>query len=167
MSTYKEHLLLNLQREILLLKRLTAIIREKDLDFRPMEKVRSTRELMQYLSGIGANMMRAFTEDLSAEARQKMREYTTTATLDNIQLRLDEQWAAIEHAMSLITEEDLLSREVELPWKEKMALGAAIMHAPLRWLATYRMQLFIQLKMSGHDELGTADAWVMKMEAVD
>lgn len=164
MSTYKQHLLLNFEREILLLKRLTAVIQEKDLDFRPMEKVRSTRELMQYLSGIGANMMRAFTEDIPAEARQKMREYTATANLENIHERLEEQWAAIQHAMSTVTDEDLFSREVELPWKERMALGAAIMHAPLRWLATYRMQLFIQLKMSGHDELGTADAWIMKME---
>ena len=55
---YKQHLLQNIEREILLLKQLSKVIGEKDLDYRPVEKVRSTMELMQYLSSIGSTMMR-------------------------------------------------------------------------------------------------------------
>lgn len=166
MSSYKEHLLINLEKEIVLLKRLAAEVGQNDLAFRPAEKMRSTEELLRYVAGVAAYMLRWFTEDLTPEAREKIREYNKTLDLENVQQRLDEQWATIQHVMDGITEEDLLVKEVTLPWKEKMVLGAAIMHAPLRWLTTYRMQLFMYLKMNGHEELGTADAWVTKIADV-
>jgi hypothetical protein len=52
-----------------------------------------------------------------------------------------------------------MQKEVEMPWKGKMPLGAAIINAPVKWLTTYRMQLFLYLKMNGRPELATGDAW--------
>ena len=158
---YKQHLLFNLEREIILLKQLAVFIEEKDLDYRPNEKVRSTYELMQYLSGIGSIMMRRFVKnDVTPEEREKIMAYRNTLTLGNFQERLDEQWEQIKMYMGEITDEELLTKEIELPWKEKMVLGAAIINTPIKWLAAYRMELFLYLKMNGKSTIGTKDAWV-------
>jgi hypothetical protein len=162
---YKEHLYHNLEREIVLLKQLAKTIEEKDLDFRPHEKSRSNIELMRYLSGLGANMLRWFIDnDLTPEEWLKIREHQKTLTIENFPARLDEQLVTIKRYMDAVTEEELLTKEITLPSKEKMMLGTAIMNAPIKWLATYRMQLFVNLKLNGHDTLTSKEAWSV-MEA--
>lgn len=159
---YKHQLLQNLQREIFLLKQLAPLIEERDLDFRPAEKMRSTMELMQYLSGIGATMLRWFViNDLTPEEWVKIREYRKSLTLENFKDRLDEQMEDIVKYMNMINEEDLVKVEVTLPSKEKMVLGTAIINAPIKWLAAYRMQLFMYLKMNGRSEISTREAWTV------
>lgn len=159
---YKEHLYQNLEREIVLLKQLANIIEEKDLEFRPLEKSRSNLELMRYLSGLGANMLRWFIDnDLTPEEWVKIREHQKTLTLENFPARLDEQLATIRRYMDGITEEELLTKVVTLPSKETMVLGMAIMNAPVKWLASYRLQLFVNLKLNGHEQLGTKEAWTV------
>ena len=114
---YKQQLLDSLQREIFLLKQIAPLIEEKDLDYRPVEKMRSTIELMQYLSGIGAVMLRWFVKnDLNPEEWGKIREYRKTLTRENFKERLDEQMEQIVKYMDMISEEDLFKKEVELPW---------------------------------------------------
>jgi hypothetical protein len=163
MSSYKEHLLLNLERELVLLKQLAPFIEEKDLEFRTNDKSRNTIELMRYLSGIGGVMMRwLIVNDLTKEEREKIAAYRATLTIENFAARLDEQIVWIKGYMDQVTEDDLLNKIVELPNKETMPLGAAIINAPIKWLASYRMQLFLHLKMNGRAELNTADAWRVK-----
>lgn len=160
---YKKHLLQNIEREITLLKELATKIEEKDLQFRPAEKVRSVYELMQYLSGVGGVMFRwMIKNDITPEDRLKIAEYRKTLTLENFPERLDDELRIMKMYLSEISDEELMTKEVELPWKEKMVLGAAIINCPIKWLATYRMELFICLKMNGHEYLATKDAWVPK-----
>lgn len=159
---FKQHLIQNLQREIFLLKQLAPLIEEKDLDFRPAEKMRNTLELMQYLSGVGATMLRWFVKnDLTPEEWVKIREHRKTLTRENFKDRLDQQMEEILMYMNMITEEDLNKMEVELPSKEKMILGTAIINAPIKWLAAYRYQLFTYLKMNGRPDLSTREAWTV------
>jgi hypothetical protein len=159
---YKQHLLQNLQREIFLLKQLAPMIEERDLDFRPVEKMRSTLELMQYLTTIGASMLRLFVKnDLTPEEWVKIREYRKGVTRENFKERLDEQMQDILMYMDQVSEEDLNKKEVELPSKEKMILGTAIINAPIKWLAVYRMQLFMYLKMNGRQDISTKEAWTI------
>jgi len=159
---YKQHLLQNMEREIILLKQLSVAIEEKDLDFRPVEKVRSTHELMMYLSGIASTMLRWFLKnDLTPEEFAKIREYRKGVTIENFKERLDVELQNIRNWMDSISEEDLLTMEVELPWKEKMVLGAAIINCPIKWLATYRKELFLYLKMNGRHEFSTKEAWTI------
>jgi hypothetical protein len=157
---YKEHLLQNIEREYHLLKRLAVMIEEKDLDFRQAEKLRSTKELMQYLSGIGSYMFRwMLFNDITPEERLKIMEYRASVTVQNFPQRIDEQVAIIRKYMDEISDEELLKRKVTLPWKEEMTLGAAIINAPVKWLAVYRMELFRNLKLSGNREISTRHAW--------
>lgn len=159
---YKQHLLQNIEREITLLKQLTPFIEEKDLAFRPVEKVRSTFELMQYLSTIGTYMMRHMLKnDINDEARQQYKEYRSTLTRANFNERLDKQLEEIKTYFSEISEEDLLLKEVSLPTREVLPLGAAIINAPIKWLTAYRMELFVYLKLNGHLELSTKEAWTI------
>lgn len=159
---YKEHLLLNMSRELMLLKQLGNFIKEEDLQFRPNEKVRSTYELMQYLSTIGSYMMRWLVKnDIDEDVRAQIREYRSTLTIQNFNERIDRQWEEIQAYMALVSEEDLMLKQANLPTKETMALGAAIIHAPIKWLAAYRMELFVYLKMNGHTELSTREAWTL------
>ena len=159
---YKQHLFQNMEREIVLLKQLSKVIEEKDLEFRPQEKLRSVIELMRYLSTIGAVMLRWFIDnDLTPEEWAKIRERQKTVTIHNFAERLDEQLAAIRQYMDRISEEDLLTKEVALPSKEKMVLGSAIINAPIKWLAAYRKELFVYLKLNGHTEMSTKEAWTV------
>ncbi len=159
---YKQQLLQNLQREVFLLKQLAPFIEERDLDFRPAEKMRSTLEIMQYVAGIGANMMRWFTKnDLTPEEWAKIREQRKNINRENFKEYLDRQMKDIVMYMDMITEEDLYKKEVELPSKEKMVLGTAIINAPIKWLAAYRYQIFTYLKMTARSELSTKEAWTV------
>ena len=138
------------------------MIEERDLDFRPTEKMRSTLELMQYLSTIGASMLRLFVKnDLTPEEWTKIREYRKGVTRENFKERLDGQMQDILMYMDQVSEEDLNKKEVELPSKEKMILGTAIINAPIKWLAVYRMQLFMYLKMNGRNDISTKEAWTV------
>jgi hypothetical protein len=159
---YKQHLLFNLKREIDLIRQIAPLIKEKDLDYRPYEKARSTYQLMQYVSHIGGNMLRWFIDnDLNADEWAEIRENYNTLTINNFSTHLDAQIAMIEKYMDGITEEDLLTKEVEMPWKEKMVLGAAIINAPIKWLCAYRKELFIYLKMNGNTDISTKEAWTI------
>lgn len=138
------------------------MIEERDLDFRPAEKMRSTLELMQYLTTIGASMLRLFVKnDLTPDEWNRIREYRKGVTRENFKERLDAQMEEIVAYMHSITEEELNTKEVELPSKEKMILGTAIINAPVKWLAVYRMQLFMYLKMNGRHGIGTKEAWTI------
>ncbi len=157
---YKQHLLQNIEREYKLLKQLIPLIEEKDLNFKPTDKVRTTMELMQYLSTIGATMLRWFlVNDLTKEEFLKIRAYRETLTLKDFGSRLDKQLEEIKNYFDTFSEEDLLTKEIELPWKEKMILGTAIINCPIKWLATYRMELFLYLKINGRPEISTKEAW--------
>jgi hypothetical protein len=58
-----------------------------------------------------------------------------------------------------LSEEELASREVALPWGDKMTLGAALVAMPHSFMTAYRMQLFLYLKQAGLTHLTTYEAW--------
>jgi hypothetical protein len=158
---YKQHLLQNIEREITLLKRLATFIEEKDLNFHPGEKVRTTHELMIYLSYIGElSVYWMLNKDMMPEERKAIRESNMHVTIADFPARLDKQWHAIQELFKNISDEDLLNSESEMPWKEKMPLGSALLNSAVKFLTTYRMQLFLNLKLNGRPELSTKEAWV-------
>ncbi len=46
-----------------------------------------------------------------------------------------------------------------LPNKQELILGAALVNFPLKFLAAYRMQLFLYLKSTLTEELTTMNCW--------
>ena len=158
---YKEHLLQNIEREIVLLKRLANMIEEKDLDYRTGEKLRSTHELMVYLCYIGELAVYwTINQDMTPEQRKAMRESNMNVTAADFESRLDKQWHNIQELFKNITDEQLMTQQAEMPWKEKMPLGSAIINSCIKFLTSYRMQLFNHLKLNGRPEISTKEAWV-------
>jgi hypothetical protein len=156
---YKQHLLRAIEREIYLAKQLAPFIDESKLDFRLSEKTRSLLETMQYLSTIGSVMMQFYDSGMTKEDWANTAEKNKSVTLQNFAARMDEQQKIIQSYFEKISDDDLLNKEVELFWKEKMPLGLAIMQGPVKWLTTYRMELFKLVKLSGKPEISTKEAW--------
>ncbi|MCC7159475.1 MAG: hypothetical protein IT281_08055 [Ignavibacteria bacterium] len=59
----------------------------------------------------------------------------------------------------MFADEDLLSKTVLIPWREKMPLGQAIIETSLKWLTGYKMQLYLYLRMNKL-EVDTGDCWI-------
>jgi hypothetical protein len=161
---YKHHLLQSIDREILLAKQLAPFIDETKLDFRFGEKTRSTIEVMRYLTTIGSSVMQYYASGMTDEHWKEINKESKTTTVQNFAERMDEQQKIIHSYFEKISDDDLLYKEVELFWDEKMPLGVAIMQGPLKWLTSYRMELFKLVKLSGGHEISTGVAWVPKVE---
>jgi hypothetical protein len=58
-----------------------------------------------------------------------------------------------------VSEETLLTQEAPVPGGVMLPLGAAILNGPAKWLAAYKMQLFLYAKANGLSDLKTANLW--------
>lgn len=161
---YKKDLQKCIEKEILICKRLFSKIPKDKFDYTPKEGMRTMFELLQYLSTCGYSMFRFWAEgkDLSmkdyfADIRAKAQ----TMQPEEFPARMDEQLEIINNIFESLTDEDLLNKEAILPWGEKMNLGQAVMESSLKWLSTYKYQLFMYIKLSSDQKLVTPDAWVI------
>lgn len=158
----KQVLLNSIVKEMKIIRRLATKIPADKTDFRPKEGVRSTQELLQYLSSCGTGMLmfwyrkdnsdlKTFYADLHANSK--------SITLENFATAMDSQIELVTNLFNEITEDDLLNKEVEYPWGEKVKLGEAILETSIKWLTGYKMQLFLKLKMTSEEKLTTPDLW--------
>lgn len=147
-----------IDKETHVLKHLHGKLDDGDLDYRPAEGSRSTLELLQYLSHCAISPAHAIVHDdwSSIGARQ---EEAAQMTTDQFPARLDRQIAALRELLEGVSDEDLASRQVTLPWGEQMALGESLVNTTLKFFTAYRMQLFIYAKARGH-ELTTHNCWL-------
>jgi hypothetical protein len=154
----KPELIASLKNEVRILLHLASKIDPSKLDYRPSPKQRSTLELLQYLTIMGPELVKATqagTFDAAswtaAEQASKARDYEQTlAALD----AHTEQYAALLGGMS---DEDFRS-EVEM-FGQKTTRGAFIVNMVLGGCAAYRTQIFLYLKSSGREELSTWNLW--------
>lgn len=158
----KSILLKSIVKEMMIVKRLATKIPHDQHDFRKKEGMRSTLELLQYLSGCGTGMIRYWYRTDGSDFKTfmgKLREDAVVITVDNFPQAMDAQIELITRLFDSITEEDLNSKEVDYPWGEKAPLGEAILETCLKWLVGYKMQLFLALKLSSAEALATPDLW--------
>ncbi|NNV54199.1 hypothetical protein [Limnovirga soli] len=162
---YKQHLINNIEKEINICRRLYTKIPTDGMNYAPGEGVRSILELLQYLSIAGTFMpdywLNKNETDFGAFYGLKI---ATSKTMPHEQFStvMDEQIIIIKSLFSQISEDDLLHKEVTYPWSgEKAPLGEAIIATSIKWLAAYKLQLFLYIKLSGNKQLATADAWAL------
>lgn len=154
----KEYLTSALTRECDIAVHLFSKLRPESYEYRPSPQQRSTTELLQYLSVIGIaglhvlaeNSMKPF-EDAVARTRSQAPGQFPEA--------MARQKSEIEKFFQRYDETALRTQQATLPWRETMPLGAAIVHAPVKWLAAYKLQLFLYAKATGATAIGTANAW--------
>ncbi|MEO8414765.1 MAG: hypothetical protein ABI472_13955 [Ginsengibacter sp.] len=161
---YKQHLLNNIEKEINICRRLYTRMLPDQINFRPKEGVRSTLELLQYLSVIIEAMPKYWLEKHDMDFNTF---YTSTMNAgkeiphEEFLNAMEQQMARIKDLFNQINEEDLLHKEVEYPWGGKAPLGEAIIATSIKWAAAYKLQLFLFIKLSQDTTLATGDAWML------
>lgn len=128
------------------------------LTYRPAEGMRSTLELLHYLTYCAILPAHAIVEDDWAAARERAtaaKSVTAATFAEHMDRQLDE----VRSLVSGLSEQDL-GREVTLPWGVTAPLGRALVDTALRFLTAYRMQLFVYAKASGDGNLATSNCWL-------
>ena len=152
-----EHLLRSLRHETKILGHLHGKLSAEQLDYRPAEGMRSTLELLRYLSYCAIATAEAMVEGGWEKYRVRERASEDLAS-DEFPAAIERQMAELETLIGGLSPEDL-DREVVAPGGSTGPLGVVFVNHPLRYLATYRMQLFVYAKASGCSELSTVNNW--------
>jgi hypothetical protein len=159
---YKQFLLNSIIKEMKIVRRLSTKIPKDQLDFRKKEGMRSTLELLQYLSSCGTGMLLYWYKTDDSDFRTfygTLNEKSKTITYDNFVAAMDAQIELITILFDNITEEDLLNKQVDLPGGEKVCLAEGILETNIKWITAYKMQLFLALKLTTEEKLATGDLW--------
>ena len=159
----KDELLGALGNEVRILLHLVSKADATTLDYRPTPKQRSTLELLQYLAimpGIHLRGVLAESFDVKVFGEDWRREEAAAKSMT-----LDQARDAIGRQPRLFDEliggcSDAFLRDETEMFGSRSTRGAWIVSLLLLHYAAYRMQLFLYLKASGHEELNTLNLWV-------
>jgi hypothetical protein len=154
----KPELIASLQHQVRILTHLASKVDPSMVDYRPTPKQRSIIELLRYLSVMGPGLIQAAQAGAfdppawtAATKAAEERDFDQTVAVIAAQ---SEQYAALLGSMS---DADFRG-EIEM-FGSKTSRGAFIVNYVLGGCAAYRTQLFLYLKSSGRDELGTMNLW--------
>ena len=155
----KDQLAASMLRDCDIILHLYAKLKPADAHHRPSEKQRSTLELLRYLSICAAAGI-----DCMAHADWKRfgayGDRAKEMPFEGFPAAMEKQKAEIEAFFKGVSEETLETQEAPLPGGRGVStLGLAIFNGPQKWLAAYKMQLFLYAKASGGMELGTSNVW--------
>ena len=160
---FKEYILDAMIRDLTLCQHLYEKIPEGAFDKRPKEGMRSTRELLHYIAFIGSASVETYVKggwakEENVERMKAVRETTNKIDLDNFVAILEEEKRKLTALLTPISDEELLTMETQQPWGTSVKLIEALLNNSLKYLAAYRLQLFMYAKMWGA-EIGTPNAW--------
>jgi hypothetical protein len=116
-------------------------------------------ELMEYIAATGITTAKALVNGNWDHAKECQDRASGITTGEEFARKVEEQEEAMVALIEGLSEEELASREVALPWGDKMTLGAALVAMPHSFMTAYRMQLFLYLKQAGLTHLTTYEAW--------
>lgn len=155
----KSELIASLQNEVRILTHLAGKVESQMRDYRPTPKQRSAKELLQYLSIMGPELVKAakgggFNVEswTAAEKAAAARDWDQTVAAIAAQA---DQYATL---LADWTDADFRA-EMDPFGRGKTSKGAFLVNLVLAGHAAYRTQLFCYLKSCGRDELGTMNLW--------
>ena len=148
-----------LQHEVNILQHLCTKVEPSMLDYRPTPKQRSGLELLQYLSIMGPELVKAakgggFNVEAwtAADKAAKARDWDQTVASLGTQ---GDQYATL---LADWTDADFRA-DIDPFGRGKTSKGAFLVNMVLAGHAAYRTQLFCYLKACGRDELSTLNLW--------
>ena len=154
----KAELIASLQNEVRILLHLAGKIDPTRLDYRPTPKQRSTLELLQYLSIMGPELIKAAKNGRFDPAEWTAAEKIGYArSFDQTLAAIASQAATYAALLADVTDADLRA-EVNM-FGEATSRGSFLVNSVLCGLAAYRTQLFLYLKACGREELNTMNLW--------
>lgn len=158
----KEYIQNRIIKEMRIIKRLSTKLPHDMLNYQPHQNVRTSIDLLQYLSICGTSMLGFWLDDHALDFKgyfDTVRQKASSVTKENFISKMDEEIALVEKYFSSITEEELKSKMVTLPGGNQETLGVALLDSSVKWLTAYKMQLFLYIKISTGAELKTPDLW--------
>jgi hypothetical protein len=166
---FKESLLECIRTEIETCKHLYSKIPSDAFEVRPAQEMRSIEELLQYLMWSARTPVTYFRDaekgrtlrEVATEHKELVKRYHVT----EFEKAMDDQYADVAAIISAFTDHEIETKMVKFPWQTESTLGHAIMETAVKWLAAYKMQLFVYLKMQGI-QLNTADCWATPFTGV-
>jgi hypothetical protein len=154
----KSELIGSLQNEVRILLHLASKVDRDKLDYRPSPKQRSTLELLQYLSIMGPELVKATkagTFDMAVWGAAEKEAYARS--FDDTLAAIEAHRQTYSTLLGEMSDADFRS-EIEM-FNQKTTRGAFIVNMVLSGCAAYRTQLFLYLKACGREELSTYNLW--------
>jgi hypothetical protein len=159
----KDELIGSLKNEIRILLHLMEKVRPEDLEFRPTPGQRNTLELLRYIALLGPIHLRGVLAD--SWSMESWREIWSAEQAKAESWDLEATRSVIAGHEQII--EELLKPFPDERFRDKVEMfgipstrGGLLVMLVLNHYVAYRMQLFLYLKGSGHQELGTMNLWV-------
>ena len=154
----KKQLLDSILHENNIVKHLAGKLTPEMMDYRPAPGMRSTLELLHYLTCVGAGTVKS----IANNNWQIFGAYADAAKnykLADIQGALDRQAQDLKDAFQELSEDKLANLDVTFPWGGGDKLGMALVNTTLKFFTAYKMQLFLYAKANGLSKLNTANCW--------
>ncbi len=155
----KDEILAAILKECDICTHLFTKIPGEGLDFRPTPDQRNMLELLQYISYCAIGGARAMAEG-NWDGYQEVAARSKTMAAEEFPSAMERQKAELAELFDGLTQQDVETRPAKTPDGQDMTLEAALFQAPLRWIAGYRMQLFLYAKEAGNTDIGTANCWL-------
>jgi hypothetical protein len=129
-------------------------------DYRPSPGQRSTLELLRYLSICAIAGIRSMSEN-NWELFAGYRERAKDMAASEFPAAMERQKQEIFEFFGSVSDETLRTGETSMPGGGGMMLplGTAILNGPAKWLAAYKMQLFLYAKAAGASGIKTSNVW--------
>ncbi len=154
----REELIGSLRHEVKILLHLASKIDRATQGYRPTPRQRSTLELLRYLTFMGPGLMDvARTGTFDPAAWTALERHAEPLDLAGAVAAITAQADTYARLIGAMSDADL--RAEIAPWGEPTSRGQFIVSFVLCGHAAYRTQLFLYLKSSGREELGTSNLW--------
>jgi len=154
----KDQLAESMLRECDILIHLHSKLPAGALDYQPSPEQRTTLALLRYLAICATAGIRCMNEanwKLFREYGERVAEMPG----EEFPAAMERQKKEIADFFANVSEETLALQQAPMPGGGMLPLGAAILNGPLKWLAAYKMQLFLYAKAAGAMELKTQNLW--------
>ena len=153
----KENLIASVENEFRIIKHLAEKIPADTEGYKPTEGQRTTLELLQYLSTIVVNGTHVIYEGVTDAFKTAPLKMVDT-TIENFPSKMDEQLVLWKQMMETFDDAEL-EKIINIYMMGDMTKGRYLVENLLKWLAAYKMQLFLYIKASGNTSLGTSNLW--------
>jgi hypothetical protein len=154
----KSELIGSLQHEVRILLHLASKIDRAQLDYRPTPKQRSTLELLQYLSIMGPQLVKATKAGaFDVEAWTAAKTAADARDFDQTLAAISAQSEEYARLLADFSDDDLRG-QIDM-FGQKPTRGSFLANLVLCGCAAYRTQLFLYLKACGREELTTVNLW--------
>ena len=153
----RDQFLNSVRHEVAVIKHLYTKVPKDKLGYKPTPKQRSLQEVLNNLPcnlTIAKQLIQADWSDIQATLKQ-----VQESAQKDFPATMDRELAAFVDRIEKVPEGDFQKRETVLPTGAKAKLGDALLNFPFKFLAGYKMQLFLYLKSCGRTELNTMNCW--------